>query len=214
MKHRYFFLSGTAATVVYVVAVILGGFLRPGYSHVTQAVSELLEAGAPNTAVLDPLFLLYNLLTVPFAAGVFLLGRESREHRPLATAAAMVLLLEAVAGFVTVFFPQDVPGTPFTITGSLHIGLAGISSLTTMAAMLLVALWFRRTRLVCGFALYSLLSLVVVFVTGGVAAATTALNVPVNGLAERITIGGFLQWMLVVGLGLTWPPRPRGKASS
>ena len=196
--------AGAAATVVYVLAVVLGGLLRPWYSHVSQAVSELIEVGAPNKGILDPLFMAYNVLTAVFAVGVYRAG-AGKERGPLALAAAAVLLMEAVAGFVTVFFPQDVPGTSATATGVAHILLASVTSLCTMAAILLVFLWLRNTPGGRGYAVYSLVTLIVVFITGGVAAATTAEGVPINGLAERLTIGAFLQWMFVLGLGLPSP---------
>ena len=197
-------LAGSAAVVVYVVAVVLGGLLRPGYSHISQAVSELIEVGAPNKGILDPLFMAYNVLTAVFAVGVFL-ARTDRDRGSLAVATAAVLLLEAVVGFVTVFVPEDVPGTAATATGAMHILLASMSSLSTMAAILLVFLWLRNTPGGKGYAVYSLVTLIVVFITGGVAAATTAEGVPINGLAERLTIGAFLQWMFVLGLGLPSP---------
>jgi hypothetical protein len=59
-------LSGILAPVVYVTTVILGGILRPGYSPLSEAVSELIATGAPNKLFLDPLFALYNLLTLAF----------------------------------------------------------------------------------------------------------------------------------------------------
>jgi len=193
--------AGAAASVVYVLAVVLGGLLRPGYSHVSQAVSELIEVGAPNKGILDPLFMTYNVLTAVFAVGVFQ-ARASRGRGALATATAAVLMVEAVVGFVTVFFPEDVPGTAATAAGVVHILLASLSSLSTMAAILLVFLWLRNTAGGEGYAAYSLVTLVVVFITGGVAAGTTAVGIPINGLAERLTIGAFLQWMFVLGLGL------------
>ncbi len=197
-------LAGSAAVVVYVLAVVLGGLLRPGYSHVSQAVSELIEVGAPNKGILNPLFMAYNVLTAVFAVGVFL-ARPGKDRGSLAIATAAVLAVEAVVGFVTVFFPQDVPGTSATATGAMHILLASMSSLSTMAAILLVFLWLRNTAGGKGYATYSLVTLIVVFITGGVAAGTTAVGIPINGLAERLTIGAFLQWMFVLGLGLPSP---------
>ncbi len=40
-------LCGVFSPLVYVFMTILGGEMRPDYSHVCHAVSELLEAGAP-----------------------------------------------------------------------------------------------------------------------------------------------------------------------
>lgn len=202
MSYRLLLFSGILAVVFYVAAVIIGGALRPGYSHIGNFVSELIETGAPNKSLLNPLFILYNLFTGTFAVGLllFVQAKSPSGSVNLGRAGAIILIAEAVFGLVTIFFPQDVRGTPATTTGTMHIVLAGLSSLTTMGAILLVGLWFRRVPGMIGYAWYSLISLMIVFIFGGLAAYTGATNSPISGLMERITIGGFLQWMLVLGI--------------
>jgi hypothetical protein len=85
----------------------------------------------------------------------------------------------------------------------MHIIMAGISSLTTMGGMLMVGLWLLRVPGLSVEGWYSLVSIVIVFIFGGVAAYTGATNSPILGLMERIPIGGFLQWMLILGVGLS-----------
>jgi hypothetical membrane protein len=204
MRNKILILSGILAPITYIVAVVVGGLLRPGYSYISQYVSELIEAGAPNKAILDPLFAIYNILTIAFGVGLFLYIRNVSENRrrTVGTAGALVLVLEGLVGFLTVFFPQDPIGSPLTATGSMHIVLASLSSLTTMLAMLLVGLWFRVIPALRNYGLYSFISWGVVFISGGVTASTIAHPGPVNGLIERITIFGFIQWLLVIGMRL------------
>ena len=71
MRNKILMLSGILAPIAYVGAVVVGGLLRPGYSHIAQYVSELIEAGAPNKALLDPLFALYNVLRLRLVLGFF-----------------------------------------------------------------------------------------------------------------------------------------------
>jgi hypothetical protein len=207
-------LSGAAAAAVYVFTVILGGLLRPGYNHLSQAVSELIENGAPNRTILNALFLVYNLLRAGFAVGLFSSRGDGNGKGGAVVAAGIVLLAEAACGFATVFFPQDVPGTAATATGVMHIVLAGLSSLSTMAALLMMTVWFYRVRTFPGYGLYSLVTLILVFVAGGAAALTTARGVPLNGLAERITIGGFIQWVFVLSLRFFSYQRSQGREMS
>lgn len=47
---------------------------------------------------------------------------------------------------------------------------------------------------------HTLLSLVVVFVFGGVAAMSVANQSPFAGLLERVVIFGFIQWVFVIAL--------------
>ena len=43
---------------------------------------------------------------------------------------------------------------------------------------------------------------IIIFISGGLAAYTGATLSPILGLMERITIGGFLQWLFVIALKL------------
>ena len=202
MRNKILMFSGILAPLAYALAVVVGGILRPGYSHITQYVSELIEAGAPNKAILDPLFTIYNTLTIAFGIGLFLYIRERSGNRRkmMGAIGALVLVAEGIFGFVTVFFPQDPIGSAATSTGNIHILLASLSSLATMATMLLLAFWFRATATLRAYGLYSSISLIIVATSGAIAASTIAHPGPVNGLIERLTIFGFIQWLFGIAL--------------
>lgn len=210
MRNKLLLLCGILAPVVYVLTVFIGGVVTPGYSHISQYVSELIQTGAPQKGILDPLFALYNILVIFFGVGLFQYVREMHnERRKLAgTLGALTLVIEGLAGFLTLFFPQDPIGSQVTTTGTMHIILASISSLTTMLSMLLLGLWLRTIPALRGIGLYSFVFLTVVFVSGGFAARTIANPSPFNGLIERVTIGGFLLWLLVIGWRLYFSEVP------
>jgi hypothetical protein len=48
MNRRMFYLLGLLAPFIFIFTVILGGALKPGYSHVTDTMSELFSPGSPN----------------------------------------------------------------------------------------------------------------------------------------------------------------------
>jgi hypothetical protein len=58
--------------------------------------------------------------------------------------------------------------------------------------------WFRNNPRLHSYGLYSFISVAVVFLSGGLAAISVANQSPIAGLLERITIGGFLQWVFVI----------------
>jgi len=66
MHQRYLYLCGVLAPLLFVFMTILGGALRPGYSHLAHTVSELFSPGAPNKLLLDPFFITYTLLMILF----------------------------------------------------------------------------------------------------------------------------------------------------
>jgi len=108
--------------------------------------------------------------------------------------AAWTLIVTAFLGLLMpLSFPMDPRGMPVTFVGTMHLVLAGLTSLGTMLAILFMTLWLRKQPGLGNYALYSFISLAVVFVSGGIAAASAAQVSPFMGLFERITIGAFLQ---------------------
>jgi len=197
-----FALSGIAAAIIYVLAVVIGGSLRPGYSHISRFVSELIVSGAPNKHALDALFAAYNALTVAFGWALVLLvsSTEPTDGGSIGTIGAIILIIEGIIGVAILFFPQDPVGAKATTTGTTHIVLAGLSSLATILAILFIGLWLGRDPTLRGYASYSFITVAFIFTSGGVAAATAAARSPLLGLTERLPIAGFLQWMAVMSL--------------
>ncbi|MHB1355887.1 MAG: DUF998 domain-containing protein [Anaerolineae bacterium] len=195
---------GILAPIIYLATVVLGGLLRPGYSHISQAISELLTVWAPNKPLLDALMAIYNVLSGLCAVGLLLLIRASRQSKGRSSGilAAILLLVQVIFGLLTLIFPQDQPGLPATTGGTLHLILAGGSSLTSMLTILLMGFWFRGADGFRSFGTYSFISVGIVFLSGGLAAASAASASPLLGLVERITIGAYLQWLFVIAFRL------------
>ena len=203
MNKKVWLLGGIIAPVTYLVAVVVGGIIRPGYSHYSEAISELIATGSPNKALLDPLFTVYNLMALAFAVGVLARVRDwPSGRRSLGLLASGFLIFGALIGLATIFFPQDPGGPAVTTTGTIHIALASLSSLASMLSMLFLGLWLRTVR-ERTYARYSFASLLVVFVSGGLAAASIGIGFGASGLLERITIFGYLQWVLVIAVWLS-----------
>jgi hypothetical protein len=193
-------LCGMAAAVLYVGTVILGGWLRPGYSHVSMAISELVAEGAPNRTLLSSLFLLYNLLISIFGIGLFLRANSQPQGRVSGMIGSLALIAVGVAGvLMEIAFPQEPGGTATTFAGTMHIVMAGVASLGTMVAILALAFWFRNIPELKGYVIYSLVSVAVVFISGGLTAAAMANHSLLFGLIERITIFTFILWVFVLG---------------
>jgi len=215
MRSRSLALCGVLAPLLYIGTVIIGGFLRPSYNHISQAVSDLIATGAPNKALLDPLFSLYNLLSIGFAVGLFqYVHSDFQQPRKLVgEIGAFVLIAQGIIGLATLFFPEPAGGmtAAITSTGKLHIVFAGLSSLTTMLSILLMGLWFKVSQRHRKYASYSFLSVAIVFLTGGLAAVCVAHQSPFAGLVERITIGGFMQWLFVIALAMACGARAQNR---
>lgn len=206
MKAKWLLVCGVLAPIVYVSTVIVGGLIRPGYSHLSEPISELTATGAPNKGLLDLLFLAYNLLVMAFGVGLAVKANGSRQGRLSGLIAGVALVATGACGaLLQLFFPQDPGGAQaaVTTTGTMHIVFAGLAALTTMVAVLFSALWFRLQRTLKGYVVYSLVTLVVIAVSGGYGAASaSASGNALFGLVERVTIGAMELWLLVVSLKL------------
>lgn len=181
--------AGVAAPLVYVGAVILGGAGQPGYSHMAEPISALTATGG---FWLNALFGLYNLLLLAFSA--FVVARPGGGNAGFRVTGWLMALLGFV-GLALLAFPMDLPGAPATTPGAIHIGLAALASIASMGAITAGALGWRQAG-ARNAAMISWVALGFVIVTGGLAAFAAAAGWPVVGLLERLTIGGFLAWVL------------------
>lgn len=194
-------LCGISAAVVYVGTVILGGLLRPGYSHISEAISELVADGAPNRPLLSSLFLLYNVLASAFGIGLFLKAKSQSRSQISGIIGSLALFLVGPAGILMeLAFPQDPGGTATTFAGTMHFVMAGITSFGTMVAILLLAFWFKSFPPLKSYVIYSWISVMIIFISGSLTAAALASHHPLFGLIERITILTFTLWLFVIGL--------------
>lgn len=187
---------GTSAVLAYVGAVVTGGALLPGYSHAYNTISELTASNAPDLPLVQLLFTLYNVGLFAFAWGFY---RDPRGTPKLRSSSRM-LMATALLGLATGIFPQDSRDVAMTFSGKMHIALAGAMSPLTMLAMICAWLGLRTEAVTRKLGVYSLASFVITFVTGGLTAWGVATNSPYGGLLQRLTIGAFLQWVLVMAV--------------
>ena len=196
---KFLMLSGTTAALLYAGTVILGALIRPGYSHIADAISELVANGAPNRFLLSSLFLIYNLLLVAFGIGLFLEVKDRSRGRRSGFIGSLALILVGLAGIsMELAFPQDPGGTPATLAGMMHLVMAGVASLGTMAAIVFLAFWSRNFSALKYYVTYSWISVTIILISGGLSVAAMANDHPLFGLIERVTIGTFILWLFVI----------------
>lgn len=195
---KMIYILGILTPLLYVFSVVLGGALWPGYSHVRQAISELTMASAPNLALMDTLFTVYGCMLLAFSLG-FSLRWGKAGNRPL-TISGIALIACSAAGLLMKFFRQDPIGEPLTFTGTMHLILAGVTSLGTIFAIFFAAAGFRKLDQAGDLRVFSLVMGAIVLVSGGLTAAGTTQLPAIFGILERTTIGSFMLWLLVVSI--------------
>lgn len=184
--------------MIYIIAVILGGFLRDGYSHMYNTISELTVAGSKPFVVVIVLFAFYNL-------GLILLGigPSRMVQSKLVKVTLWMVGLIGLFGGLMLIFPQDPRGVAATTPGIIHIILAGLTSLLTIAGAVLGGFSFYKVehlnmaRISWGLA-------ACILVTGGLTALGVSQGWQNAGLLERITVGIFLAWLVWYTLKVKW----------
>lgn len=188
---------GIAAPILYVATAIVGAALRPDYSHIVNAISELLSNGAPNKAVLDIVFNIYNALLLAFAIGAFSALKASPR---ISRVAIGILIGIQVLSFSWGFFPMDPLGAEATFAGTMHNVLGGVVALATIIMPLLIGLGFRSDFK--RYSAFSFIASAIIFVSGLTGVILAGQGYLVFGLFERITIGTYEVWIFITAVNL------------
>lgn len=192
-------MCGVIAPLLFVFMTILGGVLRPGYSHISDTVSELFSPGSPNKLLLDILHTIFALLLVLFGIGVLQLVRGSKRDVRIGIIGAWLYIAMGLVSMTTAtVFPQDAWGSPPTFAGEMHKTLSGVIGLLSILSFLLIGAWFKRDGIFSGFWPYSLITVILVVLSTGFYVAN--MGGPLMGSTERITILLGFQWTFILAL--------------
>jgi hypothetical protein len=198
MVRRIFLFCGLGSSIFYVVMNVVAVRLYEGYNVRTQTVSELSAIDAPTRSLWVALSLVYSLLVIAFAVGIWL---ASLQRRPLRVAACLIL----THGILGLFWPpmhqRDVLAAGgAALTDTLHLVFAIIVVPIMMATIAFGAAPFGKP-----FRFYSLLTLIVLTFFGlatGLEAPQLSKDLPTPwiGVWERINIGVYMWWIAVFSI--------------
>lgn len=195
-------ICGILSSVLYVTINIFVPMLLKGYSYAAQTISELSAIGAPTRTLWMVLSTPYTLLMIAFAWGVW---KSAGRNRLLRIAGGLLMAYGAL-GILWPFAPMHLRETLAagggTFSDTMHITLGAVTEI-----FYLFALGFAAAALGKQFRLYSIATFVVLLVFGVLTfldAPGIAKNqpTPLIGVWERINIGVFLLWVVVLAVVL------------
>ena len=203
---RALLACGILSSLLYVATDILGGLLYPGYSFLSQAISELGAVGAPSAPVVDPLFATYTLLTLAFGIGV--LREATGSSRALRMTGALLVAYGSLGFIVAVvfadsnFFKMQQRGAGSLATDLPHIVLTAV-----LVLLLLCMIGVGAFALGKRFRIYSVGTLLTLITASALTvplAARLAAGEPTPGfgLVERIDVYSALLWIAVLATAL------------
>ena len=200
MTRKVLLFSGIFSSLLYVAMNIFVPLFFQGYSSFSQTVSELSAIGAPTRTLWVVLGTIYTLLVTVFGWGVW---QSAGKNRNLRIAGGLIVAY-GVVSLVWPFAPmhqrQDLAAGVETLTDTLHLVLAGVTVI-----IMTVAIGFGGAAFGKKFRRYSIATILVLLVFGaltGSGAAGVKANQPTPwiGVWERINIGVFLLWIVVLAI--------------
>jgi hypothetical protein len=191
-------VCGVLSSVFYVAMNVFIPLLYPGYRSAEHTVSELSALGAPTRTLWITLGYLYTIFILAFGWGILQTPAGNRALR----VTGMLVLVYAVVNIFWPFAPMHqreiLAAGGGTLTDTLHLTLAGVTVLVMVAAM-----GFGAVALGKRFRIYTIVSVLVLLVFGILTSMDAPkveanLPTPYAGVWERINIGVFLLWVVVL----------------
>jgi hypothetical protein len=200
MIKKALLICGILSSLLYTGMNIFIPMQWEGYSCFSQTVSELSAIDAPTRPVWVIFGRIYTLLFTGFSLGVILSAGSSRSI----SATGWLLILYGLLGLIwpPMHQREALAGGQKSLTDTLHI----IFTIITVLLMLL-AMAFGSVALGKGFRIYSVLSIILLFLFGALTsrdAPLLELNQPTPwmGVWERVNMGIFFLWVIVFALAL------------
>ena len=197
MLRKALLVCGVISSLLYVGADLLAASRYPDYhSFTSQAVSELTALGAPTKRMVEPLLIGYDILIIAFGLGVWASGRR----RTLHLVGALLVAIGVVGLAAMPFTTMRLRGTGSLATDAPHIAATAV-----IVLCILLAVWFGAPLSGRGFRTYSYATLLTLLAFGtwtGQEAARLAAGQPTPwlGVAERVHIGAYLAWVVVLAV--------------
>lgn len=190
---RWLALCGVGAPLAMAAFVTVAGLMAPGYSHISETISQLGAAGRPHPQVMNSGFIIYGLLINGFAYGLYRrLGRGSG-----AKAVWLLLALHGLGVLLSGVFHDDPRSQePATLGSALHSAFASLAFAALIVAMAVLARSMRHNPAWQGIA----------FISMAIAALNLVISPlflleafePIEGALQRAFIGTSVVWVELV----------------
>jgi hypothetical protein len=192
--------GGILSSLLYVAMNIFVPMQWEGYNSASQTVSELSAIGAPTRMLWVSLGIVYTSLVAAFGWGVW---QSSPRNRPLRVVGGLMVVYGVVGLFWPPMHQREVLATGGgTLTDTMHI----VFTMVTVLLMLL-AIGFGAAAFGKRFRLYSIATILILLVFGGLTGLDAPriqanLPTPWAGVWERINIGAYLLWVVLLAIVL------------
>ena len=204
MLRKTLLICGMFSSLLYVAMTVFIAMQWQGYSSAAQAISELSAIDAPTRSLWVIPGAFYTVLIVAFGWGVWMSAGRSRALRKVGGLILSYGSLGLLWPFAPMHLREVLAAGGGTLSDTLHLVLSGVT-----VVLMLLAIGFGAGAFGKRFRLYSIASLVILFVFGALTfwdAPGVSANLPTPwiGVWERINLGVFLIWIVVLATALLW----------
>jgi hypothetical protein len=199
---KFLLACGIASSLLYVFMNVFVAMRWPAYNSVSQTVSELSAVGAPTRPLWVSLGVAYTLLVTAFGWGVRASASQNRRLRVVGG----LIVAYGLGGVVWPFTPMHqravLAAGGGTLSDTMHLTLGAVTVL-----LMFLAIGFGAAAFGKRFRAYSIVTVVILLAFGaltGLDAPRVGANLPtpLTGVWERINIGVFLLWVVVLAVML------------
>ena len=191
---------GIASSVLYVFMCIIVPIQLPAYDSASQTISELSAVGVPTRPLWVAFGIAYSLLVAAYGWSIFKFACENRRLRLV----GILLITYGIVGLGWPLAPMHqrevLAAGGGTISDTMHIVFSMVSVVLMLLAMSLGALALGKR-----FRIYTVATILLMLVLGiftGIDAPKLEKNLPTPwlGVSERIMIGLFLLWVIILAI--------------
>jgi hypothetical protein len=200
MARKALLACGILSSLLYFAMNIFVPMVYPGYSVASQTVSELSAIGAPTRPLWFPLGIVYTLLVATFGFGVW---KSAGRSWPVHVLGGLLIASGIIGlGWPPMHQRAVLAAGGEALTDTLHLVWAAVTTLFFMVEIGFGAAVFGKR-----FRIYSIITMAILIVFGalvGIEAPNVGKNLPTPwiGIWERINIGVFMIWVIVLAIAL------------
>lgn len=189
---------GMVSSVLYIASDVAASLRYEGYTYLHQAFSELLALGSPVRSLMMSYSLVYNVLVLAFAMGVWRLA----EGKKVLRWTAVWLFVYGLSSLAGPYVPMHTRGTGTGLTDTLHI-----VDTFAMVIAIVAAMGFGAFAMGKRFKYYSIASIVTLISFGSWCGTfaprmEAGLPTPWLGVIERMNIYPLMWWIAVLAFML------------
>ena len=212
MLRKILLICGILSSLLYVAMMFMAAMLYEGYHSASQTVSELSAIDAPTRSLWVSLAIMYSLLVIAFGYGVWKSAGRNRRLRIVGGA----MIVNVIIGL---FWPpmhqrEVLAAGGGTLTDTMHIVFTMIT-----IPLFLLAIGFGAAAFGKRFRIYSIVTIVVLIVFGVLTGLDSPrmeanLSTPWIGVWERISIGAYMLWVVVLAIVLLRAEKRQGSLTA